>query len=492
MEDQALLDELIAPWARKTPDAPAVTSQGRTCCYALFATDIGRCIARLATENLPSGARVLIETPDLYMFWALALACEALGLSFCAAPPGGAQESLLALLTPALRVTTSPDDVPGVLTLRIDADFVADLAGRSPASAPKLARSGDDEVCVLATSGTTGEIKAISLTRAMLTARNRHFRLASGREWPSRTRGLSMAGPWSIAGVLTALHVWPLGGCLCAADGPNNWNARLRILDLDYILLAPVHLQQLLADARGWRPMRDFGVFIIGGTPSATLVEQARVALSCDVWVTYGATEAGVVASAHIEELAADRAVAGRLHPWVDAQVLDGRGAPVGVGEVGELRLQVEGMARGHIGEDEGTPGALFAGGWFRPGDMASIDVDRVLRIHGRTDDLLHLGGAKVLPSVLERAVEPLPGVAECAAFSAPDADGLETPYVAVAASEAFDPAAAVQALVTSLGRAVRLVRVDVLPRNALGKVERTKLRAVMMERAARRSADDA
>ena len=481
---QALFEQVISSQAAAGPERPAVVSQGRACSYGLMEADIRRCIGRLADEGLPAGARVLIDTPDLYMFWALAFACESLGLSFCAAPPGGLPEGLSLLLAPALRLTTATSETPGVRTVRIDGAFVADLSARSAVPTPDRPRSEVDEVCVLLSSGTTGEPKALAVSRGMLAVRSRHFVDLIAREAQIAPRGLALIGPWSIAGVQAAFYVWFCGGCLCSADGVGGWADRLRAADPDIIQLAPLHLQQLLADMGGWRPSRECRVFVVGGTPSAALVEQARAKLTPDVWVTYGATEAGVVASAHIDELAEDREVAGRIHSWTTAEVLDDDGASVAPGGVGALRVRVEGMAHGYLGGPPDAPGSPFRDGWFRPGDLASIDADRVLRIHGREDDLLHLGGAKILPSALERVLEPLAGVRECAAFAVPDADGLDIPAVAVACDEGFEPGPATQVLWEVLRRPVRLIKVDVLPRNAMGKVDRVRLRGALSERA--------
>lgn len=481
--EPALFETVISPQVAAGADRPAIAVQGRTCGYGVLELDIRRCIARLTDEGLAPGAVVLIDTPDLHMFWALAFACEALGLTACASPPGGTTEPLLRLVRPALRVTSVSEVMtPGLRTLMIDDAFVADLVARAPAATPTRDRRGEDVLFILLTSGTTGAMKGVAVTRAMLEARSRHFVELIARDPQVAPRGLGVIGPWSIGGVQAAFYVWLYGGCLCSPDVAEGWAERLRVADPDIIQLAPVHLQQLLAGMEGWRPSRECRVFVIGGTPSASLIAQAREKLTPDIWVTYGATEAGVVASAHIDELTADRAVAGRIHPWTTAEVLDDAHAPAPAGAIGVLRVRVEGMAHAYLGEPAGAAGSPFRDGWFWPGDLASIDTDRVLRIHGRTDDLLHLGGAKLLPSDLERVVEPRPGVKECAAFTAPDADGLEVPFVAVSAGEGFDVAGAAAALRAQIGRPVLLVSVDVLPRNALGKVERTRLRAAVID----------
>lgn len=481
---RALFEEVISPRAACAPDRPAVSAHGRTCSYALMEADIRRSVSRLADEGLLPGAWVMIDTPDPYAFWTLAFACEALGLGTCAAPPGLAMVQLCAALRPALLLTWSTLAPDGVRTLRMDEAFLADLAGRPQAEAPVRRRGQDDPMLLLSTSGTTGHLKSVVLTRRMLEVRITHFASVDVRFQTPGARELTAVGPWSIAGVLPAFNAWRLGGCLCSAAGAADWPSAVAAAEADHAYFAPVHLQALLAALNGRRPATDMAVFVIGGTPSPQLVTRGQAELSSVIWGSYGSTEAGVVAGANLAELDGRVETAGRIFPWVMAEVLGDNGVQVEPGTVGELRVRLDGMADGYFGEPSGS---LLRDGWYHPGDIASLDEDGVLRIHGRVDDLLNIGGGKVLPSRLEAIVEPLAGVTECAAFTAPDADGLETPYVAVASADEFDPGAASRALAADLGRSVRLIRVDSLPRNALGKVQRNKLREAVVARTAAR-----
>lgn len=479
-----LYRSVISPQAAAAPTAPAVAALGRSCSYAVMEADIGRCVGRLAAEALPRGAWVMIDSPDPYLFWTSAFACEALGLGACAAPPGPALGQLAALLRPALLLTASAGtlDVGETRTVRMDAAFLADLKSRAPEEPPAIPRGPDDPLLLLSTSGTTGHLKAMVLTRRMLEVRTAQFAAVDPRYSTPQARELALVGPWSLAGVLPAFNSWRLGGCLCSAEGAAEWAEAVLRFAPDHAYFAPVHLQHLLAALDGRRPDKDMAVFVIGGTPSPQLSARAQAALTPVVWVSYGSTEAGVVAGGDLNELGGRLDVAGRVFPWVTAEVLGEDGTPASPGEVGELRLRLDGMADAYLGEPSGS---LLREGWYVPGDLASLTEDGVLRIHGRTDDLLHIGGGKVLPSELEDVVAAQGGVRECAAFAAPDADGLETPYVAVSPGEGFDPEAAARALAAHLSRVVRLISVDVLPRNALGKVERTALRAAVVARAA-------
>ena len=107
-----------------------------------------------------------------------------------------------------------------------------------------------------------------------------------------------------------------------------------------------------------------------------------------------------------------------------------------------------------------------------------------MLFVEGRIDELMNLGGHKVLPGTIDAAVAHCPGVTEAAAFGFTDRTGVERCAIAVVPGEDFDETALTRAAASRLMLVQRteVIRVDSLPRNMMGKVERLKLRE-MMER---------
>ena len=132
--------------------------------------------------------------------------------------------------------------------------------------------------------------------------------------------------------------------------------------------------------------------------------------------------------------------------------------------------------------DDPQATAQMFRDGWFWPGDLGVIDDCGLLRVVGRTDDLMNVGGAKFLASRLEALVLAVEGVCDAAVFLAPDADGLDAPHVAYAAADGLDLTALNRVIEGALGRPARLLRVAETPRNAMGKIQRDGLRRMLAE----------
>jgi malonyl-CoA/methylmalonyl-CoA synthetase len=125
---------------------------------------------------------------------------------------------------------------------------------------------------------------------------------------------------------------------------------------------------------------------------------------------------------------------------------------------------------------------AFSADGYFRTGDQGRFDADGYLAIVGRSKDLIISGGLNVYPREIEHEIEELPGVAEAAVFGVPHADFGEAVVAAVvlAAGGMFDQDGAQAHLRRRLAGyklPKRLLVVEDLPRNTLGKVQKNRLR---------------
>ena len=105
-----------------------------------------------------------------------------------------------------------------------------------------------------------------------------------------------------------------------------------------------------------------------------------------------------------------------------------------------------------------------------------------MLMVDGRMDDRMDLGGVKFLPDLLEEVALAWPGVRDAAAYAAPDAQGMDGCWLAVVAEDGLDRQgladhiAARPALPTP-----RFAWTEAIPRNAMGKIERRRLREETM-----------
>jgi malonyl-CoA/methylmalonyl-CoA synthetase len=173
----------------------------------------------------------------------------------------------------------------------------------------------------------------------------------------------------------------------------------------------------------------------------------------------------------------------GQPLPGVEVQLVGENGKPVASGESGEIEARGRGVFVEYWGKPEATR-AAFRDGWFRTGDMAFV-VNGGYRILGRTSiDILKTGGHKVSALEIEEVLRQHPSVAECAVVGVPDAEWGERVAAAVVLNngDTLDlPSlrAWAQRSLAAYKVPSRLLVLDALPRNAMGKVMKPSLVAL-------------
>jgi len=188
----------------------------------------------------------------------------------------------------------------------------------------------------------------------------------------------------------------------------------------------------------------------------------------------YGMTEIGMALS---NPLHGDRVPGsvGKPLPGVEVRLVGEDGMPVSPGTAGEIEVRGPAVFTEYWGQPEATRNVSRAG-WFRTGDTAVVE-NGVYRILGRTSiDVLKTGGHKVSALEIEEVLRKHPAVAECAVAGVPDAEWGERVGAAVVLNEgqALDlPSLRTWSLKLLASHKVpsRLLVLDALPRNAMGKV---------------------
>ena len=170
------------------------------------------------------------------------------------------------------------------------------------------------------------------------------------------------------------------------------------------------------------------------------------------------------------------RPLAGVRTRLAPAGVADGAAATDGLGE-----LEVNGpmLFRGYLGRPEATAATFTADGWFRTGDIATIDGGGTHRIVGRASvDLIKSGGYRIGAGEVEDALLAHPGVSEAAVVGMPNDDLGQEVVAFVVADGVTDRTLAAFAAdrLSWHKRPRRIVFVESLPRNALGKVVKQSL----------------
>jgi len=157
-------------------------------------------------------------------------------------------------------------------------------------------------------------------------------------------------------------------------------------------------------------------------------------------------------------------------------------GAPVETGEVGVIEVKGPNVFAGYWRMAEKTAQEFRADGYFITGDLARVDGQGYIHIVGRAKDLVISGGFNVYPKEVEGEIDAIEGVLESAVFGVTHADFGE----GVTAAVVPRPGAALteQAILAALGGRLakfkapkRIIIVESLPRNAMGKVQKAALR---------------
>jgi acyl-CoA synthetase (AMP-forming)/AMP-acid ligase II len=138
-------------------------------------------------------------------------------------------------------------------------------------------------------------------------------------------------------------------------------------------------------------------------------------------YVMYGATEA----TARLSYLSPDKVLTkpgsvGKAIPGVDLEVLDDHGRPVHPGEIGEITASGDNIMTGYYGDPEGTA-EVIKNGRLYTGDLATVDNEGYIFIHGRKKNFIKSGGYRVSPNEIEEFISSIDGILGCVVVGLPD-----------------------------------------------------------------------
>ncbi len=336
-----------------------------------------------------------------------------------------------------------------------------------------------DAVCrIITSSGTTGAPKAVAHSSRSLAAMT--MRQLSLDSIYAAGPNINMIAFGSFSGFNTAHVTLWAGSLLVLAVGPVSTLRAISLYSVRTLAASPAQLQGLINVLKsGTARFPSLQQIRIGGSAlPSTLAQRARTLLCSNIICRYSSTEVGFVAAAPGSLVEAQPGLAGHPLPDTVVRIVDENGNAVAAGQEGIVQIRTPHMALGYYGDPVATREA-FRDGWFIPGDIGSLSEAGMLTILGRQKELINAGGVKVSPQLIDEVLLSLPGVREAAAFPASGISGGDAIWAAVVVDGPFDEAALRAACVGRLNsRApVRFVQMTELPRNAMGKVLRDKLR---------------
>jgi long-chain acyl-CoA synthetase len=352
-------------------------------------------------------------------------------------------------------------------------------------SAPEnVERAGDDTAVILYTSGTTGTPKGAELT---------HDNLRTNCEVTATTL-VELTPDDVILGALPLFHSFGQtcglnaavanGACLTLIPRFDPAKA-LEMIKRDNVTVfegVPTMYHAILnVPDREDYDVSSLRLCVSGG--SAMPVEVMRgfeKAFDCKVLEGYGLSETSPVASFNHPDRDRKPGSIGTPIQGVEMRVVDDDGDEVAQGGVGEIAIRGHNVMKGYWNRADATADVLDRDGWFRTGDMATVDDDGYFFIVDRKKDMIIRGGYNVYPREIEEVLYEHPAVSEAAVVGVPDeAMGEEVGAAVVLKAEAG--ADDIRAFVKDRVAAYKYPRViwflEELPKGPTGKILKREIR---------------
>lgn len=285
----------------------------------------------------------------------------------------------------------------------------------------------DDPVIIVYTSGTTGHPKgAVHDHRVLRNAAN----IAKVMRITSHDVILGHMPFYHIAGAITACTTAILLGCTNVTLPHWQPDEALEVIDRERVSIfggIPTHFIDCIdaVERRARSPVSLRSAWIGGAPVTPDVALSARAALGLEALIAvYGMTETTAVTNASgfddpLEILCDNK---GRPIGDFEVAVFEPGGARVlRADEVGEIRVRGHVVMRGYYRNEEATAEVCLPDGWFRTGDLGSLDDAGYLRITGRLKEMFIVGGTNAYPAEIERLLQAEPEVKQAVVVGVPD-----------------------------------------------------------------------
>jgi malonyl-CoA/methylmalonyl-CoA synthetase len=473
------------------------TSDGRIITYGDAVSVSGKIAHTLVAQGVMPGDRVAVQVEKSPEMLLLYLACLRAGAVFLPLNSAytlaeleyfiGDSEPRLVVVTPAAEHPVAPLAArhgASTLTLGTAADgALMNLAGAQQAAFAPVQRGPDDLAAILYTSGTTGRSKGAMLSHENL-----------------RSNALALKDAWRFTSSDMLLHALPIfhtHGLFVATNVTlmaGSGMLFLPKLDPDQIFAAmprattmmgvPTFYVRLLQDTRLTKEStRHIRLFVSGSAPLLAETHREWSARTGHaILERYGMTETNMNTSNPYDGERVPGTVGPAL-PGVEVRVTEPeRGTLLGCEEIGMIEVRGPNVFKGYWRMPEKTEAEFRPDGFFITGDLGKIDAKGYVHILGRGKDLVITGGYNVYPKEVETEIDAMPGIIESAVIGLPHKDFGEgvTAIIVKARGAAITEADITRQLQERLAKfkqPKRIIFVEDLPRNTMGKVQKNVLR---------------
>lgn len=459
---------------------PAILHAHGSATFGQLRSAVAAAAARLRAHRLDARRPVGIYVADAYLHFVLVLALmhEAVpsfsGQANYEAPPAGVE----------FGAYLADRDLPfagSVPVVAADPGWLAPAPGQSIGVERRSFESSKALARIIASSGTSGISKAVAFSPELIDR---------GIEFPCKLGSLGEAPSLTTIGLASGLGFRHRLGHLQLGNLQIFPPARLgdvlnviRLYGVKFLTASPQQLQIMLdlMDAAGLRLPSLEHVRVAGSIVPRVTIVRTRSRMCPNVTGDYGCTEVGMVAEAPPDLLERIPGCAGLVHPWNKVEIVDESDRVLPPGSEGSIRIWTPSIVSDYLGSAQGGDGTL-RGGWFYPGDIGQLTADGVLILLGRANEVINAGGVKVSPDLIAGTLLGFGGVRDAAAFGIDHPDRPTEICAAVVSAQPIDTAALLETCRRILlSRAPhRIVRVEQIPRNQMGKVLLRELRQLV------------
>ena len=472
-----LVRALPEAWAwhwRSAPEGLALAdAAGALCSWGRLEADSARAAGRLHAAGLRAGERVLVSASSSLPLALAHVACLRLGLVVLPANPAYRAVELGHLVRdarPRAAIVDDADRAALLSSLDPDLHVLTPALELAEGPVPRLDRVVPEAIALLAyTSGTTGRPKGALLSHANLHATAEALRLAW--RWTPEDRLVHALPLFHMHGLGVALHGTLQAGAaalLLPRFEPGEVLEAVERFGATLFFGVPTMLHRLVEHPQAAQLARLR--LLVSGSAALDAELHARLAARTGqaTLERYGMTETGMLVSNPVD---------GPRQPGSVGFPLPG--VELRLGASGEIEVRGPNVFAGYLDRPEANAEAFSGDGWFRTGDLGALDADGRLRINGRAKELVISGGYNVYPREVEEVLLAHPAIREAAVVGTPSAEWGEVVTAYLVSERELAPAELRAHCAERLAayKHPRIVhRVDALPRNALGKLQRHRL----------------
>ena len=427
----------------------------------------------LASQGVHTGDRVVVQ---------LSKSVDAVALYLGVLRLGAVYVPLNTAYTPA-EVGWFVADADPAAVVQDPSELAAGLDGAQP-SPGVVARRADDLAALVYTSGTTGRPKGAMLTHGNLASNA----LTLNEAWAFQPGDVLLhALPiFHVHGLMVALHTAMLSACeVIFLERFDAAEVLTCLPEATVMMGVPTYYSRLMAldgfDAAACSRVR---LLVSGSAPMTASLHRAMAERTgCEVLERYGMSEALMITSnPYVGPRVAG--TVGFALPGIEVRVCGDDGSPA-VGRAGMVQVRGPNVGPGYWRRPDATAESRTVDGWFVTGDIGRLDDQGRLTLEGRAGDMIITGGLNVYPVEIEQALDAHPAVVESAVvgLSHPDLGEAAAAFVVAEPAGIGDCGDMASDLATTLDDLARfkhpkrIVLVDGLPRNAMGKVLKAELR---------------